>query len=50
VDVHLVLDEIRLGEQYVQLTGHKERMSLRSVSVKVTGDADTPQVPYPRID
>jgi hypothetical protein len=39
VDAHLVLDEIRLGERYVQLTGHEECVSLRSASVEITGGA-----------
>jgi hypothetical protein len=38
VDAHLVFNKIRLGEQYVELTGHEEHASLRSVSVKITGD------------
>jgi hypothetical protein len=37
VDAHLVLDEIQLGERYIQLTRREECASLRSVSVKLLG-------------
>jgi hypothetical protein len=39
MDLHLVLDKVRLGEQYVELTRHEERVSLHSVSIEITGGA-----------
>jgi hypothetical protein len=39
MDAHLVLDKIRLGERYVEFTGHEEHVSLCSVSIKITGGA-----------
>jgi uncharacterized membrane protein YgcG len=39
VDVHLVLNKIRLGERYVELTRHEEHVSLHSVSIEITGGA-----------
>jgi hypothetical protein len=39
VDVHLLIDEIRLSEGDVELTGCEESTPLRSISIEMTGDA-----------
>jgi hypothetical protein len=39
MDAHLLVDKVRCSEQDVELTGHEESMSLCSISVEVTGDA-----------
>jgi hypothetical protein len=38
VDAHLVIDEVPLGKQNIELTGCEKGTSLRSISIKVTGD------------
>jgi hypothetical protein len=39
VDAHLVIDKVRLGKRNVELAGCEKGTSLRSISIKVTGDA-----------
>jgi hypothetical protein len=39
VDAHLLIDKIRLSEGDVELTGCEEGGPLRSISIKMTGDA-----------
>jgi hypothetical protein len=39
VDVHLLVNEIRLSERNIKLTGGEEGAPLRSISIKMTGDA-----------
>jgi hypothetical protein len=39
MDVHLLIDKIRLSERDVELTGCEEGAPLCSISIKMTGDA-----------
>jgi hypothetical protein len=39
MDVHLLIDKVQCCERDVELTGGDEDTPLRSVSIKVTGDA-----------
>jgi hypothetical protein len=39
MNAHLLINEVRLSERDIELAGCEESASLRSISVKVTGDA-----------